>query len=75
MEHHSNIVPWQLVAAQTGATVRAVPITDTGELDLKAFDRLLTDRTRLLAVAHVSTRSARSIRCADDRRMRASAAS
>jgi cysteine desulfurase/selenocysteine lyase len=54
MEHHSNIVPWQLVAAQTGATVRAVPITDTGELDLKAFDRLLTDRTRLLAVVHLS---------------------
>jgi cysteine desulfurase/selenocysteine lyase len=54
MEHHSNIVPWQLVAAQTGARVRAVPITDTGELDLKAFDHLLTDRTRLLAVAHLS---------------------
>ena len=54
MEHHSNIVPWQLVAAQTGATVRAVPITDSGELDLKAFDRLLTDRTRLLAVVHLS---------------------
>ena len=54
MEHHSNIVPWQLLAAQTGATVRAVPITDAGELDLKAFDRLLTDRTRLLAVAHLS---------------------
>jgi len=54
MEHHSNIVPWQLLAAQTGATVRAVPITDTGELDLDAFDRLLGDRTRLLAVAHVS---------------------
>ena len=54
MEHHSNIVPWQLVAAQTGATVRAVPITDTGELDLKAFDGLLTDRTRLLAVVHLS---------------------
>ena len=54
MEHHSNIVPWQLVAAQTGAVVRAVPITDTGELDLAAFDRLLTDRTRLLAVTHLS---------------------
>jgi cysteine desulfurase/selenocysteine lyase len=54
MEHHSNIVPWQLLAAQTGATVRAVPITETGELDLDAFDRLLGDRTRLLAVAHVS---------------------
>jgi cysteine desulfurase/selenocysteine lyase len=54
MEHHSNIVPWQLVAAQTGAVLRAVPITDAGELDLNAFDRLLTDRTRLLAVVHLS---------------------
>jgi cysteine desulfurase/selenocysteine lyase len=54
LEHHSNIVPWQLLAAQTGATVRAVPITDAGELDLDAFDRLLGERTRLLAVAHVS---------------------
>ncbi|MEP6687639.1 MAG: cysteine desulfurase [Gemmatimonadales bacterium] len=54
MEHHSNIVPWQLVAAQTGAVLRAVPITDAGELDLKAFDCLLTDRTRLLAVVHLS---------------------
>jgi cysteine desulfurase / selenocysteine lyase len=54
MEHHSNIVPWQLVAAQTGAVVRAVPLTDTGELDLNAFDQLLTDRTRLLAVVHLS---------------------
>ena len=54
MEHHSNIVPWQLVAAQTGAVLRAVPMTDSGELDLNAFDRLLTDRTRLLAVVHLS---------------------
>ena len=54
LEHHSNIVPWQLVAAQTGAVVRAVPITDAGELDLADFDRLLTERTRLLAVAHLS---------------------
>jgi cysteine desulfurase/selenocysteine lyase len=54
MEHHSNIVPWQLVASQTGAVVRAVPLTDAGELDLAAFDGLLTDRTRLLAVTHVS---------------------
>ncbi len=54
MEHHSNLVPWQLVAAQTGAVVRAVPITDAGELDLRAFDGLLTDRTRLLAAVHVS---------------------
>ena len=54
MEHHSNLVPWQLLAGQTGATVRAVPITDAGELDLADFDRLLTDRTRLLALTHVS---------------------
>jgi cysteine desulfurase / selenocysteine lyase len=54
MEHHSNIVPWQLVASQTGALVRAVPVTEVGELDLAAFDRLLTDRTRILALTHVS---------------------
>jgi cysteine desulfurase/selenocysteine lyase len=54
LEHHSNIVPWQLVAEQTGAVVRAVPIIETGELDLAAFDRLLSERTRLLAVSHLS---------------------
>jgi cysteine desulfurase/selenocysteine lyase len=55
MEHHSNIVPWHLVAGQTGAVIRAVPVTEVGELDLAAFDRLLTDRTRILALTHVST--------------------
>lgn len=54
MEHHSNIVPWQLVAAEKGARVVAAPITDVGELDLDAFERLLGPRTRLVAVAHVS---------------------
>ena len=54
MEHHSNIVPWQLVAAETGAVVRAAPITDAGELDLGAFAGMLGDRTRLVGVAHVS---------------------
>lgn len=54
MEHHSNLVPWQLVCQQTGARLRAVPISDRGELDLDAFDRLLGDRTRLFAVTHVS---------------------
>ena len=54
MEHHSNIVPWHLVASQTGAVIRAVPVMQTGELDLTAFDRLLTDRTRILALTHVS---------------------
>jgi cysteine desulfurase / selenocysteine lyase len=54
MEHHSNLVPWQLAARIKGARVRAVPVIDDGVLDLEAFDRLLTERTRVLAVAHVS---------------------
>jgi len=54
MEHHSNLVPWQLVCEQTGARLRAVPITARGELDLEAAERLLGDRTRLLAIGHVS---------------------
>jgi cysteine desulfurase / selenocysteine lyase len=54
MEHHSNIVPWQLVAAQTGATLQAAPITDTGEIDLDGFDRLLGPRTKIVGLIHVS---------------------
>lgn len=54
MEHHSNIVPWQLAAEATGAILKVVPVTDEGELDLGAFDRLLSDRTRLFAVTHLS---------------------
>ena len=54
LEHHSNIVPWQLVCEQTGARLRVVPIDDRGELVLEEFDRLLTGRTRLVAVGHVS---------------------
>ena len=54
MEHHSNIVPWQLVAAATGAVVRAIPITDAGELDMEAFHALLSPRTKLVAIVHVS---------------------
>jgi cysteine desulfurase / selenocysteine lyase len=54
MEHHSNIVPWQLICGQTGATLRVVPFTDRGELDLEAFDRLLTPRTKLVSIIHVS---------------------
>lgn len=54
MEHHSNIVPWQLICEQTGATLRAAPINDAGELDLDGFERLLGDRTRLVAVVHLS---------------------
>ncbi len=54
MEHHSNLVPWQLVAERTGATVRAIPITDAGGLDLLAFEQMLGPRTRIVAVAHAS---------------------
>jgi cysteine desulfurase/selenocysteine lyase len=54
MEHHSNIVPWQLLCEQTGATLRVIPITDAGELDMDAFETLLSDRTKIIAVVHVS---------------------
>ena len=54
MEHHSNLVPWQLMAARRGAKVRAVPVTDRGELDLEALGTLLGPRTRLLAVTQLS---------------------
>lgn len=54
MEHHSNIVPWQEIAAQTGAHLRVIPVTDAGELDLTAFARLLTAKTRMVAVTHLS---------------------
>ena len=54
LEHHANIVPWQMVCAATGARLRAAPVTAAGELDLDAFRQLLSARTRLIAVAHVS---------------------
>ncbi|MDB5985802.1 MAG: cysteine desulfurase CsdA [Nevskia sp.] len=54
MEHHSNIVPWQLVAARSGARVVPAPITDRGELDVDAWRALLSARTKLVAVVHVS---------------------
>ncbi len=54
MEHHSNIVPWQQAAARTGAVVRFAPITDEGRLDLEGLDRLLTQRTRLVALTAMS---------------------
>jgi cysteine desulfurase/selenocysteine lyase len=50
MEHHSNIVPWQLVCEQTGAALKVVPIDDTGALDADAYERLLSERTRLVAM-------------------------
>jgi cysteine desulfurase/selenocysteine lyase len=54
MEHHSNIVPWQLLAGRSGAVIRAVPVTDIGELDLDAFEALLGPKTRLVALTWVS---------------------
>ena len=54
LEHHSNLIPWQLVAKDRGAVLKAIPILDDGTLDLGAFDRLLTSRTRVVAFAHVS---------------------
>lgn len=54
MEHHSNLVPWQQLCARVGATLRAVPIDDRGELDREAFAAVLGERTRIVAVTHVS---------------------
>jgi cysteine desulfurase/selenocysteine lyase len=54
MEHHSNIVPWQIVCEQTGATLRVIPINDRGELIMDDIPRLLTDRTRMVSIGHIS---------------------
>lgn len=54
MEHHSNIVPWQLVCEQTGATLKVAPMNHSGEVILEEYQRLLTARTKLVAVVHVS---------------------
>lgn len=54
MEHHSNIVPWQLLCEQTGARLRIAPLDDRGDVVLDVFERLLSDRTKLVSVAHVS---------------------
>lgn len=54
LEHHSNIVPWQLLADEMGLTLRVIPVTERGELDLEAYRGLLSERTRLVCVSHVS---------------------
>jgi len=54
MEHHSNIVPWQLICARTGARLVPVPITATGEIDLDVFERHLNERTKIVSIVHVS---------------------
>lgn len=54
MEHHSNIVPWQLVAEATGAVIRVIPVHENGELDMKAFEGLLNGKTKFVSVVHAS---------------------
>ena len=54
MEHHSNIVPWQLQAARRGVAVRVIPMNDGGELDMEAYAGMFTERTKIVSVAHVS---------------------
>lgn len=54
IEHHANIVPWQQVCAERGATLRVIPVNDNGELMLEEYARLITDKTRLVAVNHIS---------------------
>ncbi len=54
MEHHSNIVPWQLVAEQTGAVIRVAPMNDAGELMMEEFEALFNPRTRFVSIVHVS---------------------
>jgi cysteine desulfurase/selenocysteine lyase len=54
LEHHANIVPWQMLCQQTGAVLKVAPITQAGEVDFEAFTQLLSERTKLVALAHVS---------------------
>jgi cysteine desulfurase/selenocysteine lyase len=54
MEHHAGLVPWHLVAERTGARIRAIPITEEGRLDLSALDHLLTERTKVVSLVHMS---------------------
>ncbi|MGB8317932.1 MAG: cysteine desulfurase [Ignavibacteriaceae bacterium] len=54
MEHHSNIVPWQLIAAEKKAIIKVIPITDEGEIILEEFEKLITEKTKIVAVVYVS---------------------
>ena len=54
MEHHANIVPWQMVAQKTGAIIKVIPVTDSGELDIEAYKKLLSPRTKMVSVIHIS---------------------
>jgi len=54
MEHHANIVPWQMIAEKTGAVIKVIPVLDSGDLDMEAYKQLLGKRTKIVAVIHVS---------------------
>lgn len=54
MEHHANIVPWQLIAEQSGALIKVIPVTDAGEIDFAKYLELLSNRTKMVAVTHIS---------------------
>ncbi|MDQ2999652.1 MAG: SufS family cysteine desulfurase, partial [Fibrobacterota bacterium] len=54
IEHHANIVPWQIIAERTGAVIKVIPVDDTGTLILEDYKKLLSDRTRIVAVNHIS---------------------
>lgn len=54
MEHHSNIVPWQMLCEEKGITLKVIPVTDLGELDMDAYENLLSEKVKLVAVNHVS---------------------
>ena len=54
MEHHANIVPWQMLCKEKGAALKVIPVNDAGELDMEAYEALFSERTKLVAVAHIS---------------------
>jgi cysteine desulfurase/selenocysteine lyase len=54
LEHHSNIVPWQMIAQEKGAVLKVIPVTDVGEWDLSGIDSLLSEQTKIVAISHVS---------------------
>lgn len=54
MEHHSNIVPWQMICEEKGAILKVIPVTDQGELDMAAFQGLLSEKTKIVSVVHIS---------------------
>ena len=54
MEHHANIIPWQMIAEERGARLRVIPMNERGELIIEEYENMLNERTRIVAVAHVS---------------------